>query len=441
DINGQGLDLTAVVVNTGQGATPYKLVMTSRQTGEDNAVTVSANTSGLTFSDLTVARNSVINFGATNPIQIESATNTVTSLAPGLTLELKDTSAAPISVVVSGDTSGVTAKAQDFVTKYNAVMSMISKYSRYDTENSKAAELFGNSTLRYLQQDLALAISTVVDSQPAETNSLTMVGFSLDSGGTLSLDEATFAEALADNADGVTGLFSAVTNRALASNGGGISGPAGEPGFDVNDLIDGSADSEDFGAGDGFMTSALPASFTVTFDRARDISQLILRTINSAAMPSADFGVSDFSFELQSSGGAWSTVKSVAGFTGAASLFSLDRPQSAVAMRVTVSGTNAADGMVRLLELSANEEEGVAHKVSNVLDQVTRYGDGQIATEQTSLDEKISSMEKQIEDMQARLDAKETRLRAEFTAMESAMAKMQTQSQQFLAQINGSSSS
>ncbi len=442
-INDREMGVSAIVVNTGQGAEPYKLVLTSKETGEANAVSVSNNTvPGMTFSELTAAKDAVIEFGVDSPIEIHSATNTVTGLAPGLTLDLKDTSASAVTVTVAADTSGTLQQAKDFVTKYNAVMDNIAKYTKYDTEAEQAAALFGNSTLRFMQSDLGLAISAVVEDQPSETNSLTMVGFGLGRDGKLELDESTFASALAAHADGVAGLFSAITDTALASNGGSIStGAAADPGFDVNDLINGLTDSSNFGSGNGFQTSTVPASFTIDFGKTRSIAQLALYNLDSAAMPAETYGASDFSFELQSPTGAWTTVKTVAGFNGPIQFFNLDQPTLATAMRVNVTGTNAPDGAIRLLELSANEETGIAHRVSNQLEFLTRSVDGQIATEQSSLDTKIETLQKQMDDMQLRLDAKEARLRADFTAMETAMARMQAQSQQFSAQMSSLSSS
>jgi flagellar capping protein FliD len=272
-----------------------------------------------------------------------------------------------------------------------------------------------------------------------------MVGFSLGTDGQLSLDAGVFGTALAEHPDGVIGLFSAITDVALASNGGSFSSsPAAEAGFSAAGLINGNTDSDDFGTGNGFQSlNALGAGdvFEIQFGRTRQISQLVLNNINSAALglPSGTFGVRDFSFELRSPSGVWSTVKSVSGFTGEYSFFSLEQPTLATAMRVTVTATNAADGKVRLVELSANEEEGVAHKIGNLLDSVTRSVDGQIATEQSALDSKIESLTKQIEDMQSRLDAKELLLRKQFTDMETAMSRMQSQAQQFSATLSGTS--
>jgi len=441
-INARNMGVSAVVVNTGQGASPYRLILSSTQTGTANAASFANHGSGLAFSDLTIARNSIIEFGATAPIQIESATNTVTGLAPGLTLDLQAASAAPVTVTVGTDNAGLLQKAQDFVTKYNTVADNLATYDKYDADKMQASVLFGNSTLRNLEMDLAMAVSTVVSGLPAQTNSLPMVGFKLDGSGKLSLDQSVFSAALKAYPAGVAGLFSAITDSALGANGAGISTAAvPDSGFAVNNLINGDTDSDNFGPANGFQTATPSPSFTVDFGQTRQISQLVLDTINSLAMPAASYGVSDFSFELQSPDGAWQTVKTVTGSTAGKYIYNLDLPMAAKALRVTVTATNAADGKTRLVELGANEESGVAHRVSNLLTFVTRGVDGQIATEQSGLDARISALQEQMDDLQERLDAKQARLQQEFTNMEMALAQMQAQSQQFLAQLGSTSSS
>ncbi len=435
DINDQDMGVTAVVINTGSGATPYQLILTSGQTGADNASSVTNNTSGLAFTEITQARNAAIQFGKDSPITVESATNTLTGLAPGLTLDLEAESAAAVTVTVSTDTAGIIEKAEDFVAKYNAVQDNISKYTDYDVENERAAVLFANSTLRFIATDLARAVGDRVDGVAAEVNSLTMVGFTLGTDGQLELDTDVFSAALDANLAEVTELFSGVMDRALASGGATVGGPAAAAGFNVDDTINDNIDQDEFGAGNGFESLNTIAAdggahvFTVNFNATRSIAQLFLYTMDDGT------GISDFSVELQRAGGGWETIETVAGFSGGTWADILADPMSATAMRVTVTGTNAVDDKTRLLEFRANEEAGAAHRISNQLAFVTRGVDGAIANEQDSLDTRIQSLEEQIEELEERLVAKEERLRREFTAMETALAQMQSQANFFLTQL------
>ncbi len=431
-INDKDMGVTAVVINTGSGATPYQLILSSDDTGLANATSVSNNTTGLAFTEISQAKNAAIQFGQDSPILVESATNTITGLAPGLTLDLKATSATPVTVTVSLDTEGIIEKAEDFVAKYNAVQDSIAKYTEYDADNERAALLFANSTLRFIATDLARAVGNQVDGVAAEVNSLTMVGFKLGTEAKLEFDTDVFSDALESNTEEVGKLFSGVMDRALGADGATISGPAAAGGFDVNDLINGSTDQGDFGSGNGFL-AANPIGggdiFIVNFNATRSISKMFLNTMDDGT------GISDFKVELERPGGSWEVIAEKSGFGGSIWAEVLTDPMSATAMRVTVTGTNAGDGKTRILEFQAQEEGGIAHGLSNQLSFVTRGTDGTIATEQSSLDSRIRSYEDQIEDMEERLLVKEARLRREFTAMEAALAQMQSQSNFFLTQL------
>jgi flagellar hook-associated protein 2 len=206
-INLADMGVTAVVVDTGSGAQPYKLIINSNDTGMTGEATVSNNTSGLAYTEITQAKNAIIQFGEDSPIVVESSTNTVTGLANGLTLDLKAVSANPVTVTVTVDTTGIIEKARDFAEKYNEVQKNITKYTEYSVEAEQAALLFGNSTLRFISSDLARAVGDSVADVDLQTNSLTMVGFKLAGDGTLELDEEVFKNVIDDNLDGVIELF------------------------------------------------------------------------------------------------------------------------------------------------------------------------------------------------------------------------------------------
>jgi len=435
-INAKDMGVTAVVVNTGSGAQPYKLILNSDDTGEDGEATIDNNSSGLAFTEITEAKNAIIQFGEDSPIVVESSTNTVTGLANGMSLELKAVSASPVTVTVTPDTTGILEKARDFATKYNAVQNNISKYTDYDVEAEQAAILFGNSTLRFISSDLAQAVGDSVEGIDAEVNSLTMVGYTLKGDGTLEFDEAVFKGALDSNLDGVTELFSGVIDRALGTQGAGISGPAAEAGYDVNDLINGNDDQDDFGSGNGFLAANPIAGgdvFDITLGSASSLKQLVVNTMDDGT------GISDFTVKLFN-GAEEVYSENVSGFSGSLWLDVLSDPVTATRMEVTVTGTNAGDGKTRLLEIKAKEEAGVGHRFSNQLDFVTRGTDGAIASEQDAIESRINDYEDQIAELEERLIAKEERLRAEFTAMEMALQQMQSQANYFLSQLAGAQS-
>lgn len=523
-INAEDMGVSAVVVNTGQGGTPYRLVLTSEATGAANAAVISGDTAGLwprwldsngyatadstpvgggefditangntahvviaagdslqiaaskinaanpdvlaevvgsadgtyklsitsAYSDLAVtdnmsglwsaaapavvsgtvlseAQNALLEFGTGTPMEVESATNSVTGLAPGLTVNLKTVSASQVTVTIASDTEGLLEYAQDFVAKYNDVIGKLKTYDSYDVDNNKASILFANNTLRQLEMDLGNVISTVVAGQPAETDNLTMVGFTLGTDGKLSLDENVFSAALDAHPEDVASLFSGVIERTLASQGGSIGGPAAGSGSLAN-LIDGSPSGVGFTSANTIAGDGGTHTFRIDFSSASLITQLSLTTM-------AGNGIRDFTLDLLTATG-WQTVSTTTGFTGTDFAYVLSDPISATAMRLNVTAANG-DDYTRLQEIGATEESGAAHQISNLLSFVTDGIDGTIAGEKSSLDTKISSLQETIDDLEARLEAKEERLKREFAAMESALAQMQTQSS-YLSKLSSS---
>ncbi|MEI6916423.1 MAG: flagellar cap protein FliD N-terminal domain-containing protein, partial [Armatimonadota bacterium] len=89
-INASGADVVANIVNDGT-TTPYRLVLTSASTGLDGEMEITTNLTGgagLAFdgatSEITAAQNAEVTMGTTNPITIESSTNTITTLISGV---------------------------------------------------------------------------------------------------------------------------------------------------------------------------------------------------------------------------------------------------------------------------------------------------------------------------------------------------------------------
>jgi len=200
-------DVTAEIVNVG-GANPYKLVISGKNTGFDNAVTVDA--SGLTGGDQALAvgeiqpaQNAI--FSLNGLTGIERSTNSVDDVISGVTLDLLSKGSSDFTVSV--DKSGITQLAKDFIKAYNDVIKFVNDQSRYDTQNpGNTSPLLGDFTLSSLQSRLRSTISTSFDGVGTYT-SLSIVGFKTQNDGTLTLDETKFGDALDADLEGVSSLF------------------------------------------------------------------------------------------------------------------------------------------------------------------------------------------------------------------------------------------
>ena len=84
------------------------------------------------------AQDAQISMGSTSgggsPITVTSETNLVKDLIPGVTLNLKQvTTTSPITVSVERDLAGIEKQVDDFVTKFNDVLSALDEQFTYDS--------------------------------------------------------------------------------------------------------------------------------------------------------------------------------------------------------------------------------------------------------------------------------------------------------------------
>lgn len=221
--------VTASIINDGSGgADPYHLILAGDETGEDNDIEI-INT-GPNPTDLNgnyfregnwdatqVAQNSQIRVdGFPDPDWnwptpwIESDTNSVEGIIPGITLNLKDVSGgSAIRIEISIDHSAIKSKVNSLVTAYNDVIETINVLTAYDTENKTAAPLAGSSLARSIRTDLmSLVASNIPGTEDGDDyRVVAQAGLTMISGGLLKLDAEELEEALEDDAEAVARLF------------------------------------------------------------------------------------------------------------------------------------------------------------------------------------------------------------------------------------------
>jgi flagellar hook-associated protein 2 len=175
----------------------YTLQLTAITTGLDAAFAEPPE--GIELGDITITTQGAdakILVGTTSPYAITSASNTFTDVLPGLTLHVnraQGATDAPVTVKVSADTDGITAKVQSLVDSVNAALSEITTQTRQKSGTVAAGAVAGDSALRKLSGDLLGAISGGAGD---DLGSLAQVGITLTRGGTLNFDAAKFKQAL-----------------------------------------------------------------------------------------------------------------------------------------------------------------------------------------------------------------------------------------------------
>ena len=203
-INDQTSGVYAYVIDTGVGANPYKLMITAEDTGLDNAFTIDEGTTSLSWTETVAAEDADIDVNGEN---IQSATNTVAGVVPGVTMTLLGESASAANLTITRDLSGIQSNMQSFVNKYNAVMEFINDQSEFN-EDSGAGVLSGDGTLRYIQRSLQQTIGSTFNVDN-DIQSLSMIGIKTESDGSLSINETELQDALNENYSEVMDLFTA----------------------------------------------------------------------------------------------------------------------------------------------------------------------------------------------------------------------------------------
>jgi len=216
--------VTATVIDTGIGATPFQLVITSESAGADKAFTLSLDLGG---DPTTQALVDEINASALpggagadavltlNGITVVRPTNTISDLIPGITLELRAEAAAvtppalpeSTKLTVTPDASATGKKIQELVDKYNDILDFLEAQTKVDEEGKADSPLFGDSTLRGLRSNLRIVLGNAVTSNDPDFVLLSQVGISADTAGKLTFTQSEFEEALSADALQVRDLF------------------------------------------------------------------------------------------------------------------------------------------------------------------------------------------------------------------------------------------
>lgn len=225
-INDAGAGVSATVLRDASGE---RLLMRSSATGEESAFRISVtdgdgnNTDANGLSRLAfdtanpagMARTQVGQnaLATVNGVSISSASNRLSDTLPGLTLQLSQTTTAPVEIGVSADLEAAKKNLQGFVDAYNALNTTLANATRYDAGTKTAGVLQGDSTAVGLQNALRGMMRSVTASSPF-TN-LSDIGIGAATGGALTINNSKLDAALS-NLDGIKALFTTTSTDPTA---------------------------------------------------------------------------------------------------------------------------------------------------------------------------------------------------------------------------------
>jgi flagellar hook-associated protein 2 len=213
-INAAGGGVRASIITDSSGA---RLVLSSASTGVSNGFSVTGTGGGAAFSydttdgssPMTRTQTAVDAVATVNGLDITSASNTLSDVVQGLTLNLTKVTAAdsPIQIGVTQDNTSIKKSIQDFVTAYNSLATQLSTLTKYDATTKTAGTLQGDSTAVSLQRQMR-SILTGASGASSVFGSLSDVGISIQASGQLSVDDKKLTSSLS-NLTEVKKMFSA----------------------------------------------------------------------------------------------------------------------------------------------------------------------------------------------------------------------------------------
>jgi flagellar hook-associated protein 2 len=227
-INAANAGVTATVVSTnGQ----ERLVFRSSTTGEAAGFQISstgfAGLNSLSFTSLTNGSGSTagMELGQTgldssvklNGVTIQSATNTLTNVVPGLTLQLNQLTTSTATIAVAQDASALQKNIQTFADAYNALNKTLADATRYVPGGTSGA-LQADSTTVGIQRVLANVLGS--SSVGSTFSRLSDAGLERQTDGSIKLNTAKLTTAM-QNMPNLQNLFT-TDNGNATTNGFGL---------------------------------------------------------------------------------------------------------------------------------------------------------------------------------------------------------------------------
>lgn len=199
----------ASIVNDATGS---RLAIVAANSGSAADFTVT-NGSGVQFTRAAQGNNASLTFDG---IPISSATNSVSGVVAGLTLNLQGADPnAEVVVGVAPDKTQITDAVNKFVTAYNSAIGKVSQQFAYDQASKTAGPLAGDSAVRMLQSSLLAATSYSTDT--GTISSLRSLGIKMNDDGTLSVDSTVLNGVIQNNLAGLQTFMQGTASNGFAA--------------------------------------------------------------------------------------------------------------------------------------------------------------------------------------------------------------------------------
>lgn len=217
-INAASAGVTASILTDANGA---RLVIRSEDTGAENgfSIATSAPTEEFDALGFTEQRDEASTSGARGNIRasnlqgrlddapVESTTNTLSNVLPGITIKASKETPSPRRVVIDPDLADMRTKVEAFVTAFNDLMSYVKRETSYNETTKTAATLQGDRVALLVQSQFREAARVTTQASDVFSR-LSDVGIALQVDGMLRLEGSKLDKALENHHEEVASLFS-----------------------------------------------------------------------------------------------------------------------------------------------------------------------------------------------------------------------------------------
>lgn len=185
EINALGAGVTATVLTTGTGATPYYLSITSNSTGE-RAITLVDDPDGAATNLLAVTDDGANASFKINGVPVSKSSNLINDVIPGLVFTVLGTTSGSetVALTLASDRSKLSSALKSLVTAYNAAVDQVDAQT-----GPNAGLLSGDLIVREVQARLRQISSY---SSGGAINSLSDLGIEFGKDGKASFNQTIF---------------------------------------------------------------------------------------------------------------------------------------------------------------------------------------------------------------------------------------------------------
>jgi flagellar hook-associated protein 2 len=462
NINAASAGVTATAVQVGLNT--YRLQISSNTAGANNGENIDAsafNSNVGGFLTLTEAADAKITVGeGPGSYSVTASKNTISNLLPGVTVNLKQKNATPVTITVSRDDAGIADKVQALVDAANHVQGDIDQLTKYDPSSNSASPLTGDANATKVMGSLTTALIGAVPG--ANPQSPGLAGVSIDRTGKFTFDRSKFLTAFNADPQGVTKLFAqsgSADNADVSFVSAGDRAVAGSYHVVVTTAA---AQGSDVG-----LTGAWPPVTNPTIKVQVGTTQVSYAVKDGDSRAdvadglNAAFASAGLTLQATDTG---TGVKIVTNQYGHSASFNVDWDGSGYVTHAgidvagTINGVAATgSGQQLMAPFTDSNISGLAIKISNgavgdlgnfvytpglaqraqtSIASATDLISGYITSSENNFKASIKFINDQIASMELHVTAYETGLRAQFSALEATISTLKSQSSFLTSQIN-----